>query len=472
MTGVQEDAWQRREARMRRIVAAWEERAAKVVAAAAPARVERGGAWRATRSKAVSLANGRKGVREFAAQQPGELFWVVDLGCVEKLFAHWVRSLPRVRPHYAVKCFPDARVLEVLRELGCGFDCASAGEVEMVGGAAPIIFANPCKRPEDLECISKHKIALATFDSVSEINKLKKWCPDCSGVLRLRADDPDSRLPFGVKYGALLSEVPGLKAAADRCGVKIAGVSFHVGSGARTARAYRAAIEAARTIMTPDMTVLDLGGGFCGDFDKEGNPRLSAAGDVDLVRVINSALDDFFPQLDWPHLDIIAEPGRYFAESVATLCARVIGERRRGRHNEYWISDGVYGAFNALIYDAWLPHAIVEPHRPPADPNTTTTVFGPTCDSLDVLFYRVHPAPEIRMGDLLLFPNSGAYTLAGATDKFNGIPATPRAGIPVFYVRSDSMRDTSSSSSSSSSSEGELLYSDKPPMELIRYFLD
>jgi ornithine decarboxylase len=47
-----------------------------------------------------------------------------------------------------------------------------------------------------------------------------------------------------------------------------------------------------------------------------------------------------------------------------------------------------------------------------------STLWGPTCDSADVL-YKDHMLPQLRNGDWLLFPNAGAYTHAGACD-FNG----------------------------------------------------
>lgn len=63
-------------------------------------------------------------------------------------------AMPRVRPFYAVKCNPDPVMLRTLAALGCGFDCASAAEVNVVlaAGAAPgdIIMAQACKRPVDL----------------------------------------------------------------------------------------------------------------------------------------------------------------------------------------------------------------------------------------------------------------------------------------------------------------------------------
>lgn len=55
-------------------------------------------------------------------------------------------------------------------------------------------------------------------------------------------------------------------------------------------------------------------------------------------------------------VEIIAEPGRYFAEAPFSLGCMVFGERE-GRTPagkpcfDYWITDGLYGAMNSLLYD-------------------------------------------------------------------------------------------------------------------------
>ncbi len=52
----------------------------------------------------------------------------------------------------------DVGLLRVLAELGAGFDCASTAEVAavMALGVEPdrIVFANPCKRPNDIKCVT------------------------------------------------------------------------------------------------------------------------------------------------------------------------------------------------------------------------------------------------------------------------------------------------------------------------------
>jgi ornithine decarboxylase len=55
-----------------------------------------------------------------------------DLAAVTKLYTHLKAAMPRVTPHYAVKCFPDHGLLATLASIGCGFDCASANEAQKV----------------------------------------------------------------------------------------------------------------------------------------------------------------------------------------------------------------------------------------------------------------------------------------------------------------------------------------------------
>lgn len=99
----------------------------------------------------------------------------------------------------------------------------------------------------------------------------------------------------------------------------------------------------------------------------------------------------------------------------------------------------MYGSFNNLVYDHGSVTARVlrgPQQEPPAAADALTrppsTVFGPTCDGIDLIFKDV-PMPLLRRGDWLQFPNFGAYTIAGAC-AFNGLPVDQPE---VFYVWSD-----------------------------------
>jgi ornithine decarboxylase len=53
------------------------------------------------------------------------------------------------------------------------------------------------------------------------------------------------------------------------------------------------------------------------------------------------------------------------------------------------------------------------------DPQHAFTIYGPTCDSLDVLPHQIDLPSGIRLGDYIEFGLIGAYSYANRTE-FNG----------------------------------------------------
>ncbi|KXZ55818.1 hypothetical protein GPECTOR_2g1369 [Gonium pectorale] len=388
-------------------------------------------------------AGGPRGIQEVAVRHimrndiDSDSIYVVDLAAPFRLFKAWRAAMPRVLPYYAVKCYPEPAILKLLIALGAGFDCASKGELDMMlrMGVHPsrIIFAHPCKRGCDFRYAREHGITYTTFDTVSELHKIAEMDPEFKCVLRIRADDPGARVPLGLKYGAEVSEASGLLAAAKELGLEVVGVSFHVGSAAKNLATFTNAIENARKVFDEatslgfKMELLDIGGGFTGHFDECGNVMFG-----EIANTINAALATYFaPGSEHGDVRVIAEPGRYFAETSSTLLTVVIGQRDRvvkdgSIHKDYWLTDGLYGSFNCIVYDGQNPQYRIlrSPMLPePTDTRTyTSTLWGPTCDSADVVYKDVE-LPALRNGDWLQWPNAGAYTVAGACD-FNGIEFT------------------------------------------------
>eukprot|EP00898_Chlorokybus_atmophyticus_P000818 jgi/Chlat1/1737/Chrsp13S02157 len=394
-----------------------------------------------------------------------ETFYVMDLGAVERRWAEWTQLLPRVQAYYAVKCNPDNALLAVLAAQGAGFDVASKAELckVMQLGVTPdrIVFSNPCKLPAHIAHAAAAGVHLMSFDAESELHKVKVSDPNARMLLRIRADDKLARCPLGVKYGAEMAEVEHLLLTAQKLGVRVEGVDFHVGSGASDPAAFSAAIEAARHVFElteqlglPQMTVLDIGGGFSGGGIAGG---LSFA---DVAHAINAALNLHFPASSG--VRVIAEPGRFFAESAAALASNIFGTRVRRSNSgepvqEYWISDGLYGSMNCLLYD----HATLfaRPLQPRGDSAGSkqyrSTVFGPTCDGLDTVLKDTW-LPPLACGDWLMFSDMGAYTMA-AGSNFNGFDST---AAPMFYVRSS---NASAGDSDSDMEDGDVDYNSEGP---------
>ncbi|GJQ09800.1 hypothetical protein GpartN1_g1591.t1 [Galdieria partita] len=381
--------------------------------------------------------------------QKGEesAFYVVDLGSVIMKYFEFVRQLPRIKPHYAVKCNPDEQIIRILAELGCNFDCASKAEISLVNSCGVsgerIIYANPCKPESHLRYAVEHGVDWVTFDNKDELEKISRVSSKIRAVLRIATEDHESLCPLSSKFGALPDEVMELLLLAKHLGVHVEGVAFHVGSGCRSVQTYIRALYQSREIfnLAEDLGMepfhlLDIGGGFPG-FDGE-----SPITFYDICCGIRDTIDCLFPV---DQVKVIAEPGRYFVSSAFTLATRIIARRFRTQIQEagvsrlkasfclqedishsdlvadYYIDDGVYGSFRDVVSlgVTFYPktfissHAVIDYSR-----FVRSCVFGPTCDSIDCII-RNYPLPILEVGDWLYFTNMGAYTVSLAS-CFNG----------------------------------------------------
>lgn len=225
-------------------------------------------------------------------------------------------------------------------------DCASKNEIENVLslGVKPnnIIFANPCKRIQDINTAAKNHIKLTTFDSESELIKLFTYYGSINCLLRIKADDKTARCQLGSKYGAKSDEIEKLLKMAYYLNINVIGVSFHVGSDAKNPQAYLNAISISNNVFDKanaighNMSILNIGGGFNNNLEN-------------ISHVINSSLHKYFPGSR--NTTFIAEPGRYFSENMSTLACKIIGKKINDNSIKYWITDGLYGSMNNIIYD-------------------------------------------------------------------------------------------------------------------------
>ena len=331
---------------------------------------------------------------------------------IDALKAKWFRELPTVKPYYAVKCNPDPTLIDILRGFGFGFDCASQRELSLMQPTDKIIYANPCKSSRDLEYAKMQGSPITVVDSVEEITKLTTLTYEAGALLRIRVDDTGSKMPFGAKFGASMSDVKTLAKIAKQKEVSLHGISFHVGSGSGDARAHEKAVELAAGAIEilrgegHNASTLDIGGGFLPD----STSFLATSGNL---RKALASVED---------LNVIAEPGRFFAAESQDLFVQVIG--KKGSPNggfRYTLDESLYGQFTNILFDHQTPRWVRVGND--VRPRGKGVVFGRTCDSLDVIA-RSDDMEELAVGDWLWFPHMGAYTTATASE-FNGFPKPP-----------------------------------------------
>ncbi|KAL6257017.1 hypothetical protein P5V15_011953 [Pogonomyrmex californicus] len=275
-------------------------------------------------------------------------FYIMDIGDIINKHREWITKIPRVVPHYAVKCNPDPNIIKLLVALNTSFDCASEQEIRQVMQygvqADRIIFANPYKCPSHIKYAKKMNVSQMTADCELELLKIKEFYPEAKIIIRIRCDSKNSECDLGLKFGCEPDEeaVRLIRLTLD-LGLTLHGFSFHVGSPCGELYSYsrgigicRRLIIIAKSMGCKDVQLIDIGGGIPGE---------------------------------------------------------------KGTNID----------------------------KPVNDEKFISTLWGPTCDSMDVIVKDVL-MPELHIGDWLVWEDVGAYTLCMAT-TFNGFP-TP-AVIPI-----------------------------------------
>lgn len=361
------------------------------------------------------------------AEQHGTPLFVVDHREIRRNYTVFRRHLPRVQAYYAVKANPDPAIVKTLFDAGASFDVASMPEFNIVHQnieAWPakkrqdfiwdkIVYANPVKDNRTLADLDPYK-PLVTYDNLAEVEKIKKHAPHAGLVLRVNVPNTGSVVELSSKFGASPGEAVDLIAAAFDAGLVVEGLSFHVGSQCTNFQNYVQALGITDGLFKEawsrgyrQVKILDIGGGFPAPYDQHVRPF------AELAKTLNAEFDRLFG----PEIEIIAEPGRFMVATAATLIVSIIGKAVRNGKQCYYVNDGVYGTFSGVLFDHCQYH--FKAFRKGA--TQIASVFGPTCDALDVVSVAEDLPEDLQLGDLLYSENIGAYTIASGT-SFNGMP--------------------------------------------------
>ena len=356
----------------------------------------------------------------------GTPLFVIDHDALRENYRQFRRYLPRVQVYYAVKANPDPAIVRTLYREGASFDVASMPEFMIVHENIKhlparerqdwiwdkIIYANPTKPTDTLEKLNRYK-PLVTFDNLEEIRKIKQHAPNAGLALRLKVPNTGAMVELSSKFGAAPGEAVDLILAADKAGLVVEGISFHVGSQTTNFENYVQALSLTASVFQEardrgytKMNLIDIGGGFPAPYDATVKPLR------ELAKVINPELDRLFPK----DIQILAEPGRFLVASAGYAVSSVIGKAVRDGKMCYYINDRVYHTYSRVIFD----HCKYPVHAFKKGPTQICSVFGPTCDALDVVSMAEN-LPELERDDLVYSVNIGAYSHASAT-YFNGFP--------------------------------------------------
>jgi ornithine decarboxylase len=357
--------------------------------------------------------------------QYGSPLLILDCERVRRQYRQLERALPGVELHYALKPLPHAAVVRALEPLGARFDLATGGEIALVRGlgipASRCIHTHPVKRERDIREALDFGIDTFVADTAEEIAKFAAFRDRAALLIRLSFRSPDAVVDLSRKFGCGPQRVPELLRQARELGVRVRGLSFHVGSQAVDPAKYVEAIRVCAQLFAQvrenalaDFDVLDIGGGFPVPYRSP--PAGAAARPIPSIEAFCEPIRAALRALP-PGVRIIAEPGRFIVAPAGIGVATVMGRAQREGRWWYYLDDGVYGLYSGKHYE----HAVYPIEAlGRSGPTQPSVLSGPTCDSIDVIDDGME-LPELRIGDLVVGRVMGAYTWATACE-FNFFP--------------------------------------------------
>ena len=320
---------------------------------------------------------------------------------------------------YAVKANPSEHIVSILADSGVkAFDVASPNEMALVRRLAPhaaMHYNNPIKsRREIATAHEDYGIRSYAIDNFAQLDQLAAIVPaskDIEVTVRFKAGKARKAFDFGTKFGVLEAGAIELCAEIARRGYTPS-LCFHVGSQCEEVAAYDRHIAAAGRIAKGagiTLSRLNIGGGFPSAYPSSGAPEMAVYFDT-VRKAVKKTFGDARPEM-------IVEPGRSMVTSSTSLLLRV-KHQRAGK--SVYVNDGAYGALMEVKFMPILPPTRVWRGDSILTGETSQfTIWGPTCDSYDVLPQLFDFPKDIAEDDWIEFGLLGAYSQASTT-AFNG----------------------------------------------------
>ncbi len=354
------------------------------------------------------------------AEAVGTPFYCYSSATLQRHFAVFSESLKGLDATvcYAVKANANLAVLRVLKQAGAGADVVSEGEIRraLAAGIAPehIVFSGVGKTREEMAFALEQGIFQFNVESEYELLALNEVAHSrhvqAPVAIRINPDvDAGTHAKISTgrkenKFGVAIEHAPALyQQAADLPGLRVQGVSMHIGSQLTTLEPFRAAYTRARSFVehlrgeAHPISVLDVGGGLGVPYaPEESAPPLPH----DYGTMVREVLGDLGCRL-------LFEPGRLIVGNAGILVARVIYIKQAGSRRFVILDAAMNDLLRPSLYGAYHEIVPVRTAAPDAEAELADIV-GPVCETGDT-FAEGRLLPPLAAGDLIAFRTAGAY---------------------------------------------------------------
>ncbi|CCQ11386.1 Diaminopimelate decarboxylase [Pseudoalteromonas luteoviolacea B = ATCC 29581] len=333
-------------------------------------------------------------------------------------------------PHlvcYAVKANSNIAVLNVLARLGAGFDIVSKGELARVlaagGDASKVVFSGVAKTEDEIAFALEHGIKCFNVESRAELKRISTVAEKLNKVapisIRVNPDIDAKTHPYistGLKenkFGIDIKQAFDVYQLAYALpGLSVVGVDFHIGSQLTEVEPFMAAMDKVLalidTLASAGITLhhIDIGGGLGVPYDQEKPPHPSAYAAEVKAKLAN-----------YPHLQLIFEPGRAIAANAGVLVTKVEFIKQTADKHFAIVDAGMNDMLRPSLYGAW--QAIVPALQHTDVAAKVYDIVGPVCETGD--FIGKSRELAINEGDLLVQRSAGAYGFS-MSSNYNSRP--------------------------------------------------
>ncbi|MFI2478285.1 diaminopimelate decarboxylase family protein [Nocardia xishanensis] len=417
------------------------------------------------------------------ADEYGTATYVLDEQEVRSRCRAYRRAFPEAEIIYAGKALMIRAVAEWVTQEGLSVDVCSAGElaIALSAGVDPerIILHGNGKSSDELRTAVRCGVGRIVVDSLTEITLLSALATtrqrvlvrlspgiDVHGHPAVRTGVTDQK--FGFPLGSELAD-EAVERILRRSNLELVGFHCHLGSQIYNPDFYGEAIRRmigemarVRQIHGRILTELDLGGGHavatstrpdevrrqpCAG-PSAGEAAAYRGGDAEmnvqeLAEVLDDALDAGCARHHFPRPRVALEPGRAIVARAGVTLYRVLSVKHiEGGHTYVTVDGGMSDNPRVALYGA--RYDVVLANRHPCGPQMTATVAGRHCEAGDVLAVDVQLPADLRPGEILAVPCTGAYHHSLA-NTYNSVGRPPivavRDGRARTLVRRETVED-------------------------------
>tara|TARA_B100000945_G_scaffold40379_1_gene27120 strand:+ start:4737 stop:6047 length:1311 start_codon:yes stop_codon:yes gene_type:complete len=365
-------------------------------------------------------------------------FYVFDTAHIEKVCDEYKNEFNKIYDNtqvvYGSKAFANKSIFKLILDKGLGVDVVSGGELTLAiqCGIDPdnIYFHGNNKTPMELELAQEAgltKIVVDGFYELELLNSLSKKKNIVQDIIirlspAIELDERtheytttgilDSKFGFAIDNG---DAERAINMIAEYENLNLIGIHFHLGSPLFSTKPYELGIRKVAEFISHfdnfDLQEFSPGGGFAVSYTRDDSPP-----DVsDYASVIGNTMNEVITEYNLPKPKLVIEPGRAIA-GPAGIAIYTVGAIKNIENVRKFISvdggmgDNIRPALYGSKYEAIVVNRLWDER-----PKELVTIVGKYCESGDILVKDIE-LPEIKSGDLIAIPVSGAYSTSMASN--------------------------------------------------------